>query len=402
MRVKDEKRADYIVFGQPRLSDEEIQAVTRTLRSGWIGTGPRSKEFESAFAAYQGADHAAAVSSCTAALNLSLRAFGIGQGDEVITTAMTFAATVNAIIHAGATPVLVDVNPLTQNIDIEKVRQAITPRTRAIVPVHFAGLACDMDALMELRSRYNLKLVHDCAHAIETEWKGRHIGSYGDAVCYSFYSTKNITTIEGGMVCSPDSAFIDKLRLLSYQGMSKDAWKRYSNHGYNHYDIVTNGFKLNMTDVQASLGLEQLKTVEDHYRRRKEIWDVYQKAFKTTQLAMPSYESSLSRHAYHLYTPMVDADVCGVDADEMRVMLHERGIGTGCHYRSIPAMSYYNDIYGWNPDQYPVANQIGNQTISLPLTPYLTDIEVMRVIMKVMEILAIGAERLRHRDKKAA
>lgn len=378
---------DYIVFGQPKLGEEEINAVAETLRSGWIGTGPKAKEFELAFARYQGSRHAAAVSSCTAALTLSLRALGINPGDEVITTALTFAATVNAIISVGATPVIVDIERHSKLIDLDKVEAAITPRTRAIIPVHFAGAPVDIDRLLDLRARYGLKIVHDCAHAIETEWQGRLIGSAADATCYSFYSTKNITTIEGGMVCSDDDVFIEKVRLLSYQGMSKDAWKRYSNHGYNHYDIVSQGFKLNFTDVQASLGLCQLATIEQRHQRRKAVWDRYQKALADLPIELPAELPKGHRHAYHLYTILLEPTRAGIERDEMLTRLHSSGIGCGVHYRSLPSMSHYQEIYGWKAADYPHAYRVGESTLSLPLTPYLNDQQIERVISTVREII---------------
>jgi len=377
----------YIVFGQPRLTEEEINAVSDTLRSGWIGTGPKAKQFETEFAAYQGAKLGAAVSSCTAALTLSLRANGVGKGDEVITTALTFAATVNAIIHTGAKPVIVDVAKDSFNLDLDQVEKKITKKTKAVIPVHFAGAPVDMDRLHQIRDRHGVKIIHDCAHAIETEWNGRRLSSFGDTTCFSFYSTKNITTIEGGMVCSDDAEFIEKVRLLSYQGMSKDAWKRYSNHGYNHYDIITQGFKLNFTDVQASIGLSQLKSLEERYLKRARNWDRFQEAFAGFPFEMPRDLPAPHRHARHLYTILIDAAKCGMTRDEFMSEMHAQGIGTGAHYRSIPSMSFYRESYKWDPSDFPRAYRIGEQTVSLPMTPYLTQAEVQRIIDTVGEVL---------------
>lgn len=381
------KSPKFIVFGQVRFREDEIEEVSKTLRSGWIGTGPKSKEFEAEFAKYQGASGGIAVSSCTAALTLSLKAFGIGPGDEVITTAMTFAATVNAIIESGAKPVLVDVDPVSNNMNLDLVERAITPQTRAIIPVHFAGYPVNIDGLADIRSRFKVKIIQDCAHAIETEWNGKRLGSLLDAACFSFYTTKNITAIEGGMVCSNDPKFLEKVRLLSYQGMSKDAWKRFSSSGYSHYDIVSPGFKLNFTDVQATVGLCQLKDIDSKQKRRREIWNQYQAAFKGLAIGRPNEVPSPHRHALHLYLLRVDSKLCGKMRDDVLVELQNNGIGCGVHYRSIPSMTHFRNTYGWQPEHYPVAKKIGDETLSIPLTPYLTEEEVQRVIQAVHDIL---------------
>ena len=255
-------RDRFLVFGAPAIEDAEIQEIVATMKSGWLGTGPKVAQFESDFAAYKGARHAAAVNSCTAALHLSLLASGVGPGDEVITSALTFCATVNAIIHAGATPVLADVDPKTMNMDAEQVERRITSKTRALLPVHFAGRPCEMDALMEIAQRHDLKVIEDCAHAIETEYKGRKAGTFGDFGCFSFYVTKNVVTGEGGMVLARREEDIARVKVLGLHGMSKDAWKRFSDEGYKHYQVVECGFKYNMMDLQAAIGIHQLKRVE--------------------------------------------------------------------------------------------------------------------------------------------
>jgi len=254
--------SDFIVFGAPKIEQDEIEEVVRCLESGWIGTGPRVARFEKEFGLYKGQSFAAAVSSCTAAMHLSVLAAGIGEGDEVITTPMTFCATVNAIVHSGATPVLADIDPLTMNIDPAQVEARITPRTKAILPVHFAGRAADMDAITKIASRHQLKLIEDCAHAIETEYHGRKAGTFGDFGCFSFYATKNVTTGEGGMVLTRNEADLARIKMLALHGMSKDAWKRFSDEGYKHYFVVETGFKYNMMDLQAALGIHQLQRVE--------------------------------------------------------------------------------------------------------------------------------------------
>jgi len=262
----------FLVFGAPAIGDEEIAEVVSSLKSGWLGTGPKVARFEADFAAYERAPHAVAVSSCTAALHLSMLGLGLEPGDEVVTTALTFAATINAIIHAGATPVLADVDPVSMNIDPYAVRRAITPRTRAVLPVHFAGRACAMDELLAICAEHGLALIEDCAHAIETEYHGRHAGTFGSFGCFSFYVTKNVVTGEGGMVLAAREEDAARIKVLALHGMSKDAWKRFSDEGYRHYYVTECGYKYNMTDIQAALGIHQLARIEVNWARRRHIW----------------------------------------------------------------------------------------------------------------------------------
>ena len=272
-------KENFLIFGSPLIEDAEIDEVIACLKSAWIGTGPRVAQFEADFAAYKGVPQAVALNSCTAALHLSFLVANLQPGEEVITTPLTFCATVNAIIHAGATPVLADVDPLTMNIDPNEIERRITPRTRAIAPVHFAGRACNMDAIMSIAQKHNLKVIEDCAHAIETEYKGRKAGTFGDIGCFSFYSTKNIITGEGGMVIAKRDEDIARLKVLGLHGMSKDAWKRFGDEGFKHYQVVECGFKYNMMDMQAALGVHQLKRVESYWQRRSQIWQKYMEAF---------------------------------------------------------------------------------------------------------------------------
>ena len=380
-------REDFLVFGAPAIGDEEIAEVVASLRSGWLGTGPKVARFESDFAAYVRAPHAVAVSSCTAALHLSMLALGVERGDEVITTALTFAATVNAIIHAGATPVLADVDPVSMNIDPHAVRRAVTARTRAIVPVHFAGRACDMDALTTLRGEHSLGLIEDCAHAIETEYHGRHAGTFGDFGCFSFYVTKNVVTGEGGMVLTNREDDASRIKTLALHGMSKDAWKRFSDEGYKHYYVTECGYKYNMTDLQAALGIHQLERIGINRARREAVWLRYQEAFDDLPLELPAPPEPGTRHAYHLYTVMVDEESCGVTRDDLLGALTRRNIGAGVHYLSIPEHPYYREHFGWRPEDYPVARRIGRLTVSLPLSPALQDRDVEDVIAAVRDVL---------------
>ena len=373
----------FLVFGSPAIEDGEIHEVVASMRSGWLGTGPKVARFEDDFRAYKEARYAVAVSSCTAALHLSILAAGIKPGDEVITTAMTFAATVNAIIHAGAIPVLADVEPRTMNIDPEQVKAKITPHTRAILPVHFAGRSCNMDALCEIAARHGLKVIEDCAHAIETEYKSQKAGLCGDFGCFSFYVTKNIITGEGGMVLTRRREDADRIKILALHGMSKDAWKRFSDEGYKHYQVVEAGFKYNMTDLQAAIGLHQLQRVEPYWHRRQEIWHRYNEALAGLPISLPEDIEPETRHAYHLYTILVDEARTGISRDDFLDAITANNIGVGVHYLSIPEHPFYQQTFGWRPEDYPHARRIGRQTISLPLSAKLTDEDVEDVIAAV-------------------
>lgn len=375
-------RDDFLVFGQPDFSEEAINELVTSLRARWVGTGPKVKRFEEEFAAYKGVEHAVALGSCTAALHLSLLVAGIKPGDEVITTPMTFCATVNAIIHAGGKPVLADVDA-SQNIDPERIAEAITPRTKAIVPVHFAGRSCDMDPIMDLAEDHDLQVIEDAAHAVETEYKGRKAGTDGQFGCFSFYATKNVSTAEGGMVVTRDAEAADRLRRLGLHGMSKDAWNRFGGSGYKHYQVVEPGFKYNMTDLQAALGIHQLAAVEAHWLRRQAIWDRYQEAFAGLPIERPLVAAPQTRHAYHLYTLLVEEQDAGIERDAFMDRMTKQNIGVGVHYLSIPEHPYYREAFGWRPEQFPQAMRIGRNTLSLPLSPYLNDRDVADVIEAV-------------------
>lgn len=378
----------FIIFGSPVIEEDEIREVVASMESGWLGTGPKVARFEQDFMAYKGAKHAAAVNSCTAALHLSMLGAGMQPGDEVITTPLTFCASVNAIIHAGLTPVLADVDPVTMNIDPAKVEAKITPRTRAIQPVHFAGRPCDMDALRDIAERHSLKIIEDCAHAIETEYKGQKAGTIGDFGCFSFYVTKNMVTGEGGMVLTRREEDIARIKILALHGMSKDAWKRFSDEGYKHYQVVECGFKYNMMDLQAAIGIHQLKRVESYWPRRQEIWGTYNQAFADLPLTTPADPEPDTRHGYHLYTLLVDEERAGVSRDAFLDAMTRRRIGLGVHYMSVPEHPYYQKTFGWRPEEFPEAMRIGRQTVSLPLSAKLTGDDVEYIIDAVRDTLA--------------
>ena len=380
-------RDSFLVFGAPAIEEDEIAEVVASMRSGWLGTGPKVARFEKDFADYKGIPYTAAVNSCTAALHLSILAAGLGRGDEVITTALTFCATINAIIHSGATPVLADVDAHTMNIDPNDIERRITPRTRAIVPVHFAGRPCDMDAVMDIAGRHQLKVIEDCAHAIETEYKGRKAGTFGDFGCFSFYVTKNIVTGEGGMVIAQKSDDIARIKTLALHGMSQDAWSRFSDSGYKHYFVTECGFKYNMMDIQAAIGIHQLKRVEPCWKRRETIWQNYNQAFKALPITIPESVEPHIRHAYHLYTVLIDEKESGISRDAFLSAMTAAKIGVGVHYLSIPEHPYYQETFGWKPEDYPHAMQIGRQTVSLPISAKLSDRDVEGVIEAVKQAI---------------
>ena len=382
-------RSEFLVFGAPQVEEPEIDEVVDSMRAAWLGTGPKVARFEENFRSYKGASHAVAVNSCTAALHVGLLALGIGPGDEVITTPLTFCATVNAILHTGATPVLADVDPVTMNIDPAEVEQRVTPRTRAILPVHFTGRPCEMDELMRIAGEHELFVIEDCAHAIETEFRGRKAGTFGDVGCFSFYATKNVTTGEGGMVITENRSLADRMKMLALHGMTKDAWKRFSDVGYQHYHVVAAGFKYNMMDLQAAIGIHQLRRVEANWIKRREIWNRYQEELQGTGLVLPVDPEPDTRHAHHLYAPLVDEERCRVRRDELLDALTARSIGAGVHYLSIGEHPYYQSRLGIRADEWPNAMRIGRTTLSLPLSARLTDIDVADVIAAVRDSLGV-------------
>ena len=379
----------FIVFGAPDVQSIEIDEVVDSMQAAWLGTGPKVKRFEEEFAKYKGvnAEQVAALNSCTAAMHVSMVAAGIGPGDEVITTAMTFCATANAIIHAGATPVPVDIEPDTLNIDPRQIEQRITPRTRAIVPVHFAGRPCDMDALLAIAAKHNLLIIEDCAHAIETEWKGQTTGTFGEFGCFSFYATKNVTTGEGGMVIARSAESIERIKILSLHGMTKDAWHRFGDSGHKHYFVVEAGFKYNMMDLQAAIGIHQLKRVEKSWNKRQAIWERYQQAFSNLPIGTPADPDPDTKHAYHLYTVTVERESCGQSRDEFVDAMIRSGIGVGVHYLSLAQHPLYQERFGWRAEDYPNAARYGLSTVSLPLSAKLTESDIERILTTVTRLV---------------
>jgi dTDP-4-amino-4,6-dideoxygalactose transaminase len=374
-------QAGFLPFSRPSISREAIDEVVACLESGWITTGPRVQRFEQALKDYLGAPHALALSSATAGLHLALLALELEPGDEVITTPMTFAATLNTIVLAGGTPVLVDVERGTYNLDVQRVADAITPRTRAILPVHFAGLPADLDPLLELAERRGLRLIEDAAHAIGAEYRGRRIGAFGDTQVFSFHPNKNITTGEGGCVATRDAGLAERIALLRFHGMDREAWDRFAKKGSQHYEILLPGFKYNMMDLQAALGLHQLPQLERFIARRTELALRYRALLAGwPQWSLPAAPGYPHRHAWHLYAPLLVPEAAGMDRDAFMAGMKARDIGTGLHYRAAHLYPYYGERYGWKPGDFPNAESISERIVSLPLFPAMTDADQDRVV----------------------
>ena len=382
-------RTDFLPFSKPTLDDAEINEVVDSLRSGWITTGPKVKRFEEEFKAYVGAPFAVPLSSATAGLHLTLLALDIKEGDEIITTPMTFASTVSMIVLCGGTPVLADIEPGTLNIDATKIREKITPRTRAIIPVHFAGQPCDMDPIFALGREYALTVIEDAAHAAGTEYKGKRIGSLDSISIFSFHPNKNITTGEGGMVCTPDESLAEEISLLKFHGMSREAWKRFAASGNPNYDILLPGFKYNMMDIQAAIGIHQLPKLDGFIDRRRDIAEFYNREFaEIVELALPAYAPYEQRHAWHLYTPLVRIEKLAIDRDTFMAELKKENIGTGLHYKAIHHHEYYRNTLNIGPGELPNADYASDRILSLPLFPLMTMDDARDVVEGVKTVIA--------------
>jgi len=369
------------------IGKEEIDEVVDTLKSDWITTGPKTFKFEEIFFEYVNSKYAIAVNSCTAALHLAVVALGIGNGDEVITTPYTFAATAEVVINSNAKPVFVDVEKDTYNIDPAKIEEKITDKTKAIIVVHYAGHACEMDKIMEIAEKYDLYVIEDAAHAIGSKYKDQKIGSIGDATCFSFYATKNITTAEGGMITTNRGDLADKMRILSLHGISKDAWKRYSSEGSWYYEIAYSGYKYNMSDLQASIGIHQMKKLDQMQKRREEIADMYNKSFgQIPQITIPTVKS-YATHAWHLYPIQVNSDLLSINRNEFIEALKAENIGTSVHFIPLHLHPYYKEKYGFKGDDFPNAESLYKNEISLPIYPNMEDKDVKDVISAVKKII---------------
>lgn len=383
-------REKFLPFNAPLLGEQEIAEVVDTLKSGWITTGPKTKQFEQEFADYVGARYAVALNSCTAGLHLSLVVNDIGAGDEVIVPSLTFGATANVVEHVGARPMVVDVDAETLCIDVNAVKRAISSRTRAIIPVHYAGLPCNLDVWHEIAREKNIIIIEDAAHAIGAQYHGKKIGAHSPLVNFSFYANKNLSTAEGGMVTTNDAALEEKLRVYHLHGLSRDAWKRYHSNTYAPPEIVVPGFKYNMTDIAASLGIHQLRRQENFLARREEIASFYDEAFTELDGIVSTQfrpRDGTARHALHFYPLLLNTERVRVSRNEIINALLAENIGVSMHFQPLHQMLYYREKYGYAPSDLPNASKIGASEISLPLQPQMSDDDARDVVEAVMRVL---------------
>lgn len=380
-------RDSFLVFGKPKIGKKEINEVVDSLKNGWLGTGPKVGKFEHLLKNYLGSKYTLALNSCTAGLHLSLLACGIKKGDEVITTPLTFGATVNVIEHVGATPVLADVEMDSMNIDPREIENKITKKTKAIIPVHLAGRPCKMDEIIKIAKKYNLKVVEDAAHAFGASYKGKKIGTIGDATVFSFYVTKNLVTGEGGLVSTNNGKISDFVQLYALHGMSHGAWKRYSDEGFKHYLIQAPGFKYNMMDIQAAIGIHQLRRFDSDQKYRKKLWNYYNSQLTDLPIDLPKSFDKYTTHSMHLYTILLKNDCLKVNRDFILNALKAENIGTGVHFISLHLHPFYKNKYGYKKNDFPNASYISERTISLPLSAKLSMKDAKDVVKAVTKVL---------------
>jgi dTDP-4-amino-4,6-dideoxygalactose transaminase len=385
------QRSAFLPFALPDLDGREADAVRVVLESGWLTTGEKAKLFETRFAAQVGAKHAIAVNSCTAAMHLALEAIGLQRGDEVITTPYTFAATAEVIRYFDARPVFVDIESDSLNIDAARVAGAITGRTRAIIPVHVGGLAADLDALSEAAAPQSIAIIEDAAHAFPTTHRGRAVGSISDFTCFSFYATKTITTGEGGMICTNSDEYAERCRMMSLHGLSKGAWSRYTSSGSWKYEIVAPGYKYNLTDIAAAIGLVQLDKADEMHRRREEIARAYDKAFAGLDALQLPHRNKRDVHAWHLYPLRIHADRLRITRDAFIEELRRRSVGTSVHFIPLHLHRYYADTYRLQPADFPVALREFEREISLPIYSRMSSDDADHVVNAVSEIVRTNA-----------
>lgn len=372
-------------FGVPFVEQEVIDAVVEVLETDWLSTGPKTQELEERVRNYVGAKNAQALNSCTAGMELCLRVAGVAPGDEVITTPMTFAATANVVVHCGAVPVFADINKDTMNIDPSEIERKITDKTKAVMPVHYAGQPCEMDEICDIVKRHNLILIEDAAHALGAEYKGRKIGSIGDATAFSFHVHKNITTAEGGMVTTDNDDWARRMKVMSLHGMSKDAWGRVS-ESKMHYDIVYPGYKYNMADTQAAMALPQMDRIEDYLKMRQKLEKIYTDAFREVPQVSPLQRIDGIRHAENMYVIKLDLDHLKIDRDEFIKALQAENIFTSVHYRALHLHSYYRKTFGYKEGDCPTAEDVSDRILTLPFSPKLTEDDVKDAITAVKKI----------------
>jgi dTDP-4-amino-4,6-dideoxygalactose transaminase len=379
-------RPEFLPFSLPDIDEAEISSVEQILRSGWLTTGPKVKEFERQFAEFIGAKHAIAVNSCTAALHLALDAIGIKEGDEVIVPTLTFAASAEVVFYLNARPVLVDCCPRTLNIDPARIERAITSRTRAIIPVHFAGQPCQMDAIREIAQRHKLAIIEDAAHALPAYYGNQMVGTIGDITCFSFYATKTITTGEGGMITTDNDEYAERMRIMSLHGISKDAWKRYTAEGSWRYDILYPGYKYNLTDIAAALGVEQLKKCNRFYESRKKMASEFNEAFADIPALTVPFVDDAVQHAWHLYVVQLNLDRLTIGRDQFIEELKRANIGTSVHFIPLHLHPFYRDSLHYDAREFPCATKAFERIISLPLYTKMTRQDQQDVIDAVRAI----------------
>lgn len=380
---------DFLIFGAPDIREEDIEGAVQVLKSGWLSTGPKVKEFEDKFAKYNQSKYAVGTSSCTSALHLAIEALKLPAESEIITTDMSFVATINSILHAGMVPVPVDCHKQTGNILEYQIAKKIGPKTKAILPVHFAGYPCNMDVIKDIAFQHDLKIISDCAHAIETQYNGKSVSRFADLSAYSFYATKNICTGEGGMLLTDNKEYSDIVRQKALHGMTKNAHLRYGSKGFKHYYVDTLGYKYNMMDLVAAIGINQLERVDDNWAKRKDIWHKYIDSFENLPLYLPPKQVHRGKHGHHLFTVQLDLDSMNVDRDFILNALISEGIGTGIHYKAIHEHPYYNK-FNWKDGEgkdFPNSRWISERTISLPMSSKLSDKDVEDVITAVTKII---------------
>jgi dTDP-4-amino-4,6-dideoxygalactose transaminase len=372
---------EFLPFSRPTISQNAIDDVVACLKSGWITTGPRVAQFTEDLKDYFKAPFVLPITSATAGLHVALLAMNLEPGDEVITSPLTFAATLNTIVLAGGKPVLVDIDPRTLNMDMNLLESAITKKTRVIMPVHFAGLPVDLDPLYEMANKHGLRVIEDAAHSIATEYKGKRLGSFGDTQVFSFHPNKNMTTGEGGCVVTRDQELADQIARLRFHGIDRQAWNRFAKSGSQDYEIVMPGFKYNMMDIQAAIGIHQLKELDGFIKRRMELAERYQEALSDwAQWTIPSKPAYDHYHAWHLYTPLINEEAAGMNRDEFMSAMKENNVGTGLHYRAVHLYPYYRQAFDFNPGDFPRAEDACERIVSLPLFPLMTDADHDRVL----------------------
>lgn len=374
-------------FHKPEITDDDVQSVVETLRSGWLTTGPKVKRFEEDFAAYLGCSHAVAVNSGTAALHLALDAIGIQEGDEVIVPTMTFAATAEVVLYFKAKPVLVDCRHDTLNLDPDQIERAITPRTKAIIPVHMGGQPCDMHPILELAKHHNLRVIEDAAHALPAAYHGKKVGTIGDITCFSFYATKTITTGEGGMATTENADWANRMRVMSLHGISLDAWDRYTDKGSWYYEIIRPGYKYNLTDIAAALGIAQLKRCDHFWQARRRIASHYHEAFADLpEIQVPACAPDM-QHAWHLYVVQLNIERLKINRQDFIKALKSENIGTSVHFIPLHLHPFYRDKLGYQRADFPQASAVFERIVSLPIYPTMTEADVRDVIVAVRKLV---------------